>query len=267
MMTTEQSTIENQQSKIICGDCLQVLPTLPPAAMMFADPPDNIGCKYEGFKDRWSDDGEYFLWLYERIHAVMWPMSRPGFLWLSINNKWLFDMAVMLYGSASYSTRLFLWRYTFGQHRGSDCGSGYRPILRFMRAGAKLYPDAIRVPSLRQTRYNDKRANATGRVPDDVWEFPRVAGTFKERKAWHPCQHPKDLLRRMVLLSTKPGDLVIDLFAGSGDMLEVCKELDRPCIGIEISEHYCKRIAEATGAELTLATEHTEDTESAEKEG
>lgn len=245
-----ESKIENRQLTIIHGDCLKVLPTLPPATMIFADPPDNIGCKYEGFKDRWADAGEYCQWLYERIHAVLWPMTRPGFLWLSINNKWLFDVAVMVHGSPSYSTRLFFWRYTFGQHNARDCGSGFRPLLRFMRGGAKLYPDQIRVPSLRQSRYGDKRADPRGRVPDDVWEFSRVCGTFKERRPWHPCQHPKDLLKRMVLLSTRPGDLVIDCFAGSGSMLEVCKELDRSCIGIEISPFYCEKIAETTGAEL-----------------
>jgi len=257
-----KSSIVNQQSKIICGDCLKVLPTLPPAAMIFADPPDNIGCKYDGFNDRWPDEGEYRQWLYDRIHAVMWPMNRSDVIWLSINHKWLFDMAAMLHGSPSYQTRLFPWRYTFGQHRNSDCGNGYRPILRFTRQGAKLYPDAIRVPSLRQTRYGDKRANPKGRVPDDFWEFPRVCGTFKERKAWHPCQHPKDLLRRMVLFSTKPGDLVIDLFAGSGNMLEVCRELERDCIGVEISEYYCRKIAETTGAELILNHEEHEGTRS-----
>ena len=253
-----QTVGKNLKSQIIQGDCLKVLPALPPAAMIFADPPDNIGCKYEGFDDRWPDGGEYCQWLYERIHAVIWPLSRPGIIWLSINNKWLFDMAAMLHGSPSYQTRLFPWRYTFGQHNSHDCGSGYRPILRFMRAGAKLYPNAIREPSARQTKYGDKRADPRGRVPDDVWEFSRVCGTFKERKAWHPCQHPKALLRRMVLLSTKPGDLVIDLFAGSGNMLEVCRELGRDCIGIEISKFYCEKIAETTGAELIHHEEHEE---------
>ena len=188
---------------------------------------------------------------------------QKGIFWLSYNNQWTAGLigqlqARMLPSVCGRVMRLFLWRYTFGQHNNRDCGSGYRPLLRFMRQGAKLYPDAIRVPSLRQTRYGDKRANAGGRVPDDVWDFPRVAGTFKERKAWHPCQHPKALLRRMVLFSTQPGDLVIDCFAGSGGMIEVCKELGRSCIGIEISETYCEKIAETTGAELIVHNEEHE---------
>jgi len=111
-----------------------------------------------------------------------------------------------------------------------------------MRPEAKLYPDAIRVPSARQLKYNDKRANPKGRVPDDVWEFSRVCGTFKERRRWHPNQHPEALIERVVKFSTAPGDLVIDMFAGTGTVNRVCKRLGRPCIGIEISEFYCEQI-------------------------
>jgi site-specific DNA-methyltransferase (adenine-specific) len=257
----KQSKIENRKSTIICGDCLAVLPTLSPAVMIFADPPDNIGCKYEGFADEWDNRGDYLDWLNNLIWMVCDQQESPIF-WFSFNRLWIFDLYPSMPALLNVDVRQFIWRYTFGQHRDSDCGSGYRPILRFMRQGAKLYPDAIRVPSARQMTYNDKRANPKGRVPDDVWEFPRVCGTFKERKAWHPCQHPKNLLRRMVLLSTRPGDLVIDLFAGSGNMIEVCRELDRDCIGIEISRFYCDKITETTGAELILNHEEHEGTRS-----
>ncbi len=245
---TQEMEFVNQ---IVRGDCLKLLPDLPRAAMVFADPPDNLGCKYEGFKDRWANETAYTEWLSELCDIVL-ALNVPLF-WLSFNARWISPWLGEVLFEAwkfGYTTRLFMWRFTFGQHRDSDCGSGYRPLLRLMRQGTKLYPDAIRIPSARQTTYNDKRADPRGRVPDDVWDFPRVCGTFRERKRWHPCQHPKDLLRRMVLLSTQPGDIVIDCFAGSGNMLEVCKELERPCIGIEISDFYCKKIAETSGAEL-----------------
>lgn len=226
-------------NRIIHGDCLDVLGKLHKAKpkMIFADPPDNCGVKYKGFTD---DIPDYERWLWVRLWYA-WDYL-TDILWVSYFHR---HQAQMLSMADEYELpwRQFIWRFTFGQHRQNDCGNGYRPILRLMRPSAKLYPDAIREPSARQTKYRDKRANPKGRVPDDVWEYPRVCGTFKERKKWHPCQHPKALLRRIVLFSTKPGDLVIDMFAGSGNMLEVCKELKRDCIGIEISRYYCNRIA------------------------
>lgn len=234
-------------SKIICGDCLEVLPALPKATVIFADPPDNRKISYLGFDDHRSD---YFGWLRSIINLAT---GRADIFWLSYFHR--YGPAVL--GSAPYlpapwSIRQFIWRFTFGQHNNHDCGNGYRPLLRVMAPGAQLYPDAIRVPSKRLEKYKDKRANPAGRVPDDVWEFPRVCGTFTERRPWHPNQHPEALMERLLKLSAKPGDLVIDLFSGTGTTLRVCDRLGLSCIGIEISRPYCDHIAEETGAEMEV---------------
>jgi len=222
--------------RVIQGDCLNVLPTLPKATMVWADPPDNLGVDYVGVSDKRDD---YDMWLWNVLDT---GENRGDIFWLSYYYRYQVDVLFYI-ATWGYNWRQFIWRFTFGQHRHTDCGNGYRPILRLTHPDAKLYPDAIRIKSARQ-KMGDKRADPRGRVPDDVWEFPRVCGTFHERKKWHPNQHPKDLLRRMVLFSTQPGDLVIDMFAGTGGMLKVCKELDRDCIGIELSEFYCEKIRE-----------------------
>jgi len=227
-------------NKLIRGDSLKVISILPKATMIWADPPDNLGMKYEGFNDNRAN---YSSWLQGLLVTAI--ANCPDILWLSYNQKYQPDIMSMLW---SYDPipiwRQFLWHFTFGQNQRNDFVSSYRPILRIMKPNVKTYSDAVYVPSARQLKYNDKRANPKGKMPDDVWEYPRVCGTFKERKKWHPCQHPKDLLRRIVLFSTKPGDLVIDMFAGTGNMFEVCHELKRDCIGIEISAVYCSHIKE-----------------------
>ena len=62
---------------------------------------------------------------------------------------------------------------------------------------------------------------------DDTWYFPRVAGTFKERQGFHGCQMPEQLLGRIIRVSSNPGDIVLDPFAGSGTTLAVAKKLGR----------------------------------------
>ena len=203
--------------------------------MVFADPPDNLGMEYAGFEDHRPD---YEDWLKQVTQA---GVGRGSIFWLSYYH---------LYQDTVWSVvpvelaRQFIWRFTFGQHRNSDCGNGYRPLMRVRQPQALIYPDAIRVPSARQVRYHDPRANPEGRVPDDVWEFPRVCGTFRERRRWISNQHPEALIERIVLLSTQPGDLVIDMFAGSGTVHRVCKRLDRRSISIEISPTYVAKIGE-----------------------
>ena len=215
--------------------------------MIFADPPDNLGLKYKAFVDR----NEYYAaWLTMVINA---GRAYGKIFWLSYYHKYQMQvMSTVWRLDPPVEWRQFIWRFTFGQHNHKDCSNGYRPILRLMRSGAQLYPDAIRVPSKRQTLYNDKRANPKGRVPDDVWEFSRACGTFKEKRRWHPNQHPEALIERIVKFSCKPGDLVIDMFAGTGTVNRVCKRLGINCIGIEISKFYCEQIAKEQNIPLEI---------------
>lgn len=75
----------------------------------------------------------------------------------------------------------------------------------------------------------------------DVWYFPRVAGTFKERSGWHGCQMPERLLARIILSCSHEKDIVLDPFAGSGTTLAVAKKLKRKWIGFDLSSQYAAR--------------------------
>lgn len=75
----------------------------------------------------------------------------------------------------------------------------------------------------------------------DVWYFPRVAGTFKERSGWHGCQMPERLLARIILSCSNDGDVVLDPFAGSGTTLAVAKKLGREWLGYDMSVEYAAR--------------------------
>lgn len=220
-------------NKVICGDCLKILPTLPRARTIFADPPDNLGLRYNGFTDRNPD---YVNWLVSVVYAAL--DHEPVVFWLSHYYKHTIPLLARLCPVYGWDIRQFIWRFTFGQHQQRDCGNGYRPILRFSRPETTWNTDDIRVPSARQERYGDKRADPRGRVPDDVWDFSRVCGTFHERRAWHPTQHPEALIERIVRMSGGP---VIDLFGGTFTTARVCQRLGVDCTSIEISEEYFAR--------------------------
>jgi len=235
-------------NRIINGDCLKTLPMLSKARMIFADPPDNLGVKYDGFEDKWETTAAYIDWLY----LVSRTALRSSFIfWLSYYWKWDFPLkGELAHGGVAtgWCVKPYVWWYTFGQHQQKDNGSCFRPMLRFSKPGTVWNTDDVREPSARLREYGDSRADLRGRVPGDVWDGvwqeSRVCGSFKEKRKWHRNQHPEALIKRMVLMSTKPGDLIIDMFAGSGTVNRVCKELGRDCIGIEISKTYCDRIRE-----------------------
>jgi hypothetical protein len=232
---------------LICGDVLSVLPGLPRFKCLIADPPDNIGLQYGGYDDKLQSDVYLgFLWKWMACF-----MRAADIIWVSFNSMYVFDMGQFVTRCVDldkWQPRLFIQHVTFSQNRRSDCGNGYRPILRLVRNGSTLYPDSIRVPSARQAVYNDRRADPNGCVPLDIWEFPRVCGTFKQKRGWCPTQLHEGLIRRMLLLSTKPGDLVCDAFSGTGTVLRVAD--GRIVTAIEIDPGSCDCIAEEHGLQV-----------------
>jgi len=154
-----------------------------------------------------------------------------------------------------------VWYYTFGVHCTKKFSRSHTHLFHFVKdpKAFTFNADAIKVPSARQLVYADSRAKEGGRLPDDtwflrpqdlkesftpeedVWYFPRVCGTFKERAGWHGCQMPEQLLGRIIRVSSNPDDIVLDPFTGSGSTLVVAKKLGRRWIGFELSEKYASK--------------------------
>lgn len=87
---------------------------------------------------------------------------------------------------------------------------------------------------------------ATAEAPyTDVWRFCNIPPG--SRKRHHPAQKPDDLLRHIVRMSSREGDVILDPFAGSGSTLRAAEVLSRQAIGIERSEKYCDLIRSLEG--------------------
>lgn len=227
------------------GDCLEVIQGLSFDAV-FADPFDNIGLKYNQYKDRVTPE-QYRTLLGKWLRAFT---TAAPVVWFSFNPKWVLDFGgvagAFLESNPDWEWKPFTQVFTFGQSNKRDCGVGHRPLWRFKHKDAPLYPDAIKVPSWRQLN-GDKRAADGGCVPLDVWAFPRVTGNSKQRRSYHPTQLHEGLVERALLLTTKEGDSVCDTFAGTGTTLRVCKRINRQCTLIELDSMYCEKIEEEHG--------------------
>lgn len=226
---------------IIHGDAVDALNTIK-AKAIFMDPPDNIGLEYDGYADRMPKN-DYYNWI-ELL--LLKSMIAAPLVWLSYHHTHDVEIKyivrnILRHRHPSWVARTIIWRFTFGQYRDSDLASGYRPLLRLGMAGTPCYPDKIKVSSERMA-LGDPRA-AGLRVPDDVWEIPRVTGNSTERRTWHPTQHPEALIQRIVEYSCNHFETFVDLFGGSGTSLRVCKRLQKPCTVVEQSLFYCKHMS------------------------
>jgi len=237
--------------QVIVGDCLDVLPTLPPrcAALVFADPPFNIGYEYDQYDDRLTR-ADYLRFTDDWFAAVLRVLAPDGSLFVQIADEWAGYLQVRLDALGLTWRNTIIWSFEFGTHQQHKFGRDHQQILYYVR-DPKRYTfnaDAVRVPSARQTRYGDKRADPRGRVPGDVWHFPRVCGTFHSRnKGGVGCQTPEAVLDRIIRVASDPDDLVVDPFAGSGTTLAVAKALGRHFVGIELSAAYADGVRRRLG--------------------
>jgi site-specific DNA-methyltransferase (adenine-specific) len=233
--------------RVKLGDCMDVIyEDGLTYDCIFADPPDNIGLKYNGYKDTMSPvQYEEALWRWVRTFIDYAPT-----VWMSFNARWTMAMGRLCHQlqieQPGLKVKPCVQTFTFGQHNHNDLGNCHRPLWRITQPGAKIYPNQVRVPSWRQQN-GDKRADPRGRVPGDVFDVPRVTGNSKQRRRWHPTQLHEELIERCVKLSTVEGGRVLDPFGGTGTTLRVCKKINRSCTVIEVDPEYCRRIMEENG--------------------
>ena len=240
--------MEKLRNKMLCGDCIEVLGGVkePFADLIFADPPFNIGYKYDKYYDRVKSKN-YIAWTKEWMGVCKRVLKAEGSFYVAIGDEYAANVKVIADGLGLFMRNWIIWHYTFGQQMKRKFARSHTHIFYFVndKNNFTFNDTAVRVPSERQLIYNDKRANPVGKMPDDVWDgYPRVCGTFKERAGWHPCQMPESLLKRIIAVSTNAGDCVLDPFVGSGTTAAAAYQLGRDYVGIEISEKYVRKANE-----------------------
>jgi site-specific DNA-methyltransferase (adenine-specific) len=248
-----------EANSLFQGDCLEGFSKIKPGSvdLVFADPPFNIGYDYDIYDDRKHAD-YYVAWCRKWGQEIQRILKPSGTFWLAIGDDFAAELKVAFADLGFRCRSWVVWYYTFGVHCTKKFSRSHTHLFHFVKdpKAFTFNGNAIKVPSARQLVYADSRAKEGGKVPDDtwflrpqdlkesftpeedVWYFPRVCGTFKERAGWHGCQMPEQLLGRIIRVSSNPGDLVLDPFAGSGTTLVVAKKLARRWLGFELSKNY-----------------------------
>ena len=243
------------QHGLIVGDCLEVMPTLAAASvdLIVTDPPFNIGYYYADYDDRRSR-ADYLAFTDRYLAECVRLLTPTGAIFIAIGDDYAAELKLRLDGLGLTMRNWIIWHYTFGVHCTRKFARSHTHILYYTRHPRRFTfnADAVRVPSARQTKYADRRAYPAGRIPDDVWQFSRVCGTFRERARasgqTHPCQMPEALVERIVRVASNANELVFDPFAGSGTTLAVAARLGRRWLGIERSPTYARIIEERLGS-------------------
>lgn len=183
--------------------------------------------------------GDYWAFLEPRLIEAWRLLDETGTLYLHLDYREVHYAKVTL--DALFGRRSFLneiiWVYDFGGRTKKRWPTKHDTILVYVKNPSRYYfnsEEVDREPYMAPGLVGPEKA-ALGKLPTDVWWHTIVSPTGRE-KTGYPTQKPVGIMRRMIAASTRKGDAVLDLFAGSGTTGAACLELDRRFTLVDSSE-------------------------------
>ena len=259
-----QLKLEDALDRVIEGDCVEKMRALPEgcADLIFADPPYNLQLKNElrrpdnskvdAVDDHWdqfSNFAEYDNFTRQWLSEARRVLKDSGALWVIGSYHNIFRVGAILQDLGFWVLNDVVWRKTnpMPNFRGRRFTNAHETLIWAAKsAGQKSYT------------FNYEAMKA---LNDDLqmrsdWTLPICSGGERlkdeDGQKAHSTQKPESLLYRVILSSTKQGDVVLDPFFGSGTTGAVARKLGRRFIGIERDKDYA-RIARSRIADIEPA--------------
>jgi modification methylase len=239
---------DGPRNQILAGDCIAQLAALPDASvdMIFADPPYNLqlggellrpdNSKVDAVTDEWDKFSSFEA--YDRFTRAWLSQCRrvlkdDGTLWVIGSYHNIFRVGAALQDLGYWVLNDIIWRKAnpMPNFKGTRFTNAHETLI-----WASKSPDA------RYTfNYEAMKALNEDLQMRSDWVLPICTGAERlkvDGNKAHATQKPEALLYRVLLAATKPGDLVLDPFFGSGTTGAVAKRLGRDWLGIEREARY-----------------------------
>jgi len=240
--------------RVLVGDCIELMDSLPAGSidMIFADPPYNlqIGAEYghgellrpnqsvvDGVDAAWDKLGgfaDYDAFSLRWLTAARRVLKPDGTLWVIGTYHNIFRVGTQLQDLGFWMLNDLVWRKTnpMPNFRGK----------RFTNAHETLIWAAHGRDSRYTFNYDAMKALNDGLQMRSDWLLPICSGPERLRdddgRKRHPTQKPEALLYRVIAAASKPGDLILDPFFGTGTTGAVARRLGRRWLGLERDPDY-----------------------------
>lgn len=250
----------SDQELILPGDTIERLKALPDACvdLVFADPPYNLqleqdlrrpdNSRVDGVEDDWdkfSSFADYDAFTRAWLAEAQRVLKPTGTLWVIGSYHNIFRVGTALQDLGFWILNDIVWRKTnpMPNFRGRRFSNAHETLI-----WAACSPDQKKYTF----NYDALKSLNEGIQMRSDWTLPICTGAERLKKAdgskAHPTQKPEALLARVLLSSSKPGDVVLDPFFGTGTTGAVAKRLKRGFIGIEREEAYLEVARERIAA-------------------
>src|SRR6266516_6176972 len=251
-------------NRVLVGDCIAEMAKLPAESvdLIFADPPYNLqlqgdlkrpdDSRVDAVDDHWDKFSSFVAyddftraWLI----ACRRVMKREATLWVIGSYHNIFRVGAILQDLRFWILNDVVWRKSnpMPNFRGRRFTNAHETLIWAGRdPGAKGYT----------FNYEALKAGNDGVQVRSDWTIPRCTGEERlkgsDGKKLHPTQKPEALVARVILASSRPDDLVLDPFCGSGTTGAVAKRLRRRFVGIERDPDYAAAARARIGAVAPL---------------
>ncbi len=240
--------------QILTGDCIERMRSLPAQSvdLVFADPPYNLQLRNELRRpnnsrvdgvdadwDKFADFAEYDRFTREWLAAARRLLKPNGTIWVIGSYHNIYRVGTALQDLGYWVLIEIVWRKSnpMPNFRGRRFTNAHETLIWCARSSDARYT----------FNYEAMKALNDGLQMRSDWLLPICSGAERlkldGRKA-HPTQKPEALLHRVILASSRPGDVVLDPFFGTGTTGAVAKRLGRRWIGIERDPDYVRIAAE-----------------------
>ena len=251
-------------NEVINGENLAALKSMPAESfqLIYIDPPFNTGRAQVrtnrssvssetgnlGFQGKryeqvvksvlsYDDDfADYWAFLEPRLIEAYRLLHETGTIYLHLDYREAHYAKVLmdaLFGRECFLNEI-IWAYDYGGKSKSRWPAKHDTILVYVKNPAKYFFDSAAVdrePYMAPGLVTPEKV-ARGKLPTDVWWHTIVSPTGKE-KTGYPTQKPLGILRRIISASSRPGDRVLDFFAGSGTTAQAAFELQREFVVVD----------------------------------
>ncbi len=246
-----ESGVELVRNTIIQGDCVDILSRLPERSvdLVFADPPYNLQLgggltrpdqsRVDGVDDHWDQFDSfdaYDLFTHQWLEQCRRVLKDNGALWVIGSYHNIFRVGAILQDNGFWIQNDIIWRKTnpMPNFKGTRFQNAHETLIwasKSESARPTFNYDALKV-------FNDDTQMRSD------WTIPLCTGPERikddDGKKAHPTQKPDALLKRVLLATTNPGDLVLDPFSGTGTTAAAAKALGRDYLGIERETEYVR---------------------------
>ncbi len=247
-------------NQIILGDCITGMEKLPDRSvdLVIADPPYNVSkgnkwkwdnsVKLQGFGGNWNKTMEdwdnmslqdYWSFTEAWLNQVCRVLKPSGSLWVygTYHNIGIINVIMQKLGVEMLNEIIWFKRNSFPNLSGRRFTASHENLI-WAHVGGKKRQYYFDYKKIKEMQFPEDKIKTPGKQMRTVWDIPNNKEASELKFGKHPTQKPLRLCRRILLATSRPSDLILVPFCGSGSECVAAKMLDRNFISFEVDQKY-----------------------------